>query len=440
MSDTTARLALPLLAAAQAQKHVTLNEALMALDSLVHLSVIDRTRSAPPSAPGPGDRHLIAAGASGAWSGRTGQIAVFQDGGWDYFLPKAGWRLWVAQEERLLVHNGAGFEALTLRRTDRLGVSTDADPVNRLSVASEAVLFSHAGAGTQLKLNKAGPGDTAALLFQTGFSARAELGLAGQDDFGLKVSADGANFREALRVERATGRVSLPEGLVDAASGLRPLLFAPCPPAVLWQPSLAAPASPRTYTIASRSGGAITLTQPRVGEFYGDGMRQRARIRIWNISKTPAQPAWVNWNNAAATFNVSDAAQIAGWSAGETLRLGDPDPTGLNTTGMVAIDCGDHLFNALGGAFAQRGVRLEVTVQGVGGAARCDVSGTGAAGAALTAHAPSDGSLATVILDCPTPTPSPASGAHLIYLSEQLLGAATALGAGRMVRLVGLLV
>jgi hypothetical protein len=47
------------------------------------------------------------------------------------------------------------------------------------------------------------------------------MGLAGTDDFSVKVSADGASWREALRVDRASGRVSFPSG------GAREMLAAP---------------------------------------------------------------------------------------------------------------------------------------------------------------------------------------------------------------------
>ena len=51
MTDTTPNLAWPVIAAAQAQKHVTHNEALHRLDTLVHLAVLDRGLAAPPGAP-----------------------------------------------------------------------------------------------------------------------------------------------------------------------------------------------------------------------------------------------------------------------------------------------------------------------------------------------------------------------------------------------------
>ena len=56
MSDATNHLLLPYILAAQAQKHVTHNEALRILDGLVHLSVLDRDLTAPPASPADGDR------------------------------------------------------------------------------------------------------------------------------------------------------------------------------------------------------------------------------------------------------------------------------------------------------------------------------------------------------------------------------------------------
>ena len=47
-------MALPLIDAAQAQKHVTHNEALRLLDALVQLAVESRTLTAPPGSPAEG--------------------------------------------------------------------------------------------------------------------------------------------------------------------------------------------------------------------------------------------------------------------------------------------------------------------------------------------------------------------------------------------------
>lgn len=86
MSDSI-HLGLPYLEAAQAQKHVTLNEALRRLDALVQLSVIDTTHDSPPTSPVEGARYIVATPASGTWSGKENRIAAFADGAWTYFTP-----------------------------------------------------------------------------------------------------------------------------------------------------------------------------------------------------------------------------------------------------------------------------------------------------------------------------------------------------------------
>ncbi len=69
MPDTSTHLLLPYLLAAQAQKHVTVNEALRLLDGLVQLAVLDRHLTTPPASPADGDRYIVASGATGAWAG-----------------------------------------------------------------------------------------------------------------------------------------------------------------------------------------------------------------------------------------------------------------------------------------------------------------------------------------------------------------------------------
>ncbi|MCZ4352272.1 hypothetical protein O4H61_07055 [Roseovarius aestuarii] len=91
---------------------------------------------------------------------------------------------------------------------DGVGINTTADGTNKLAIASEASLFSHDGAGHQIKVNKASTADTAALLFQTNWSGRAEMGLTGQNEFTVKVSDDGSVWTEALRINGVTGSLT----------------------------------------------------------------------------------------------------------------------------------------------------------------------------------------------------------------------------------------
>lgn len=215
MPDSSPILSLPLIQPAQAQKHVTHNEALLALEALVQLAVADRSLTAPPASPAEGARHIVAAGATGDWAGKAGQVALWQNGGWVFLAPQTGFRAWIAAEGVAAVWTGAAWvtQADQPLQAAQLGVSTAPDAVNRLSVVSPATLFSHAGAGHQVKVNKAAAGETASLLFQSNWSGRAEMGLAGGDDFSLKVSGDGAAWAEALVADRSTAQVRLPGGL-----------------------------------------------------------------------------------------------------------------------------------------------------------------------------------------------------------------------------------
>ena len=106
---TSTNLILPFLEAAQAQKHVTVNDAVLGLDAIVQLSVKDRDLSVPPGTPADGARYIVGAGATGAWAAQDGHIAAYQDGVWRFYIPREGWRCWVEDENILLIHDGAGW-------------------------------------------------------------------------------------------------------------------------------------------------------------------------------------------------------------------------------------------------------------------------------------------------------------------------------------------
>ena len=88
-----------------------------------------------------------------------------------------------------------------------------ADSYNRFSINTPAMLFNNAGNGIEATFNKNAAGDDASFAFKTGFSARALIGLLGSDDFSFKVSPDGGTFHEAIKIDRSSGRVELPEPL-----------------------------------------------------------------------------------------------------------------------------------------------------------------------------------------------------------------------------------
>ncbi len=378
MSDTSTHLGLPYLLAAQAQKHVTHNEALRLLDAMVQLSVLDRTRTTPPASPADGDRHLVASGATGLWAGWDLNVAFWVDGVWLRLVPRQGWLVWIAAEQAFVVWNGSVWDPVgvpqevsdaifslvndadptkkalfslsgittgttrtftlpntsselailagtqtftgnktfsgtltasgtvtvsaaaatigTATTTSTYGMGTGAtttgvtktlnlgtggasgsttvvnigsatagaagttvvntptvtfanavtqvgmpqanltaqllglggataDSYNRVSVNTPALLFNNAGAGIEATVNKAAAGNDAAFAFKTGFSVRALIGLLGNDDFSFKVSPDGSAFFDAIKVDRTSGQVELPQPTI-----LPGLSAAPSPP------------------------------------------------------------------------------------------------------------------------------------------------------------------------------------------------------------------
>lgn len=107
----TAQFGLPLVAPSQAQKHVTVNEALVRLDAVAQLRVISSSLAQPPSSAVEGASYLLPSGASGEWQGKAGQIAVQCNGGWIYLAPKRGWRTWDEGRSLSLAFDGTGWIA-----------------------------------------------------------------------------------------------------------------------------------------------------------------------------------------------------------------------------------------------------------------------------------------------------------------------------------------
>jgi hypothetical protein len=233
MSDATPRLGLPWLMPAQAQKHVTVNESLGRLDALVQCAVRSRATTAQPGAPAQGEAWILPGGASGAdWDGfAEHDIAYHQDGAWRRIAARAGLTAYVLDEGALLLFDGADWTPITdaitaLDNLDRLGVGTTPDASNpfaaKLNTALWTARYAAEGGTGDLRyaMNKEAPGDTVSLVLQSDWSGRAELGLAGSDDFSLKVSADGQVWTEALPVDRTNGAVALGRASIGALTAL----------------------------------------------------------------------------------------------------------------------------------------------------------------------------------------------------------------------------
>lgn len=93
--SVTARFALPLLSAGQAQKELHHNEALTLLDALAQPSAESAGSNTPPGDPAPGQCWIVGPAPAAAWAGRGGALAIWTAGGWRYATPREGMAIWV---------------------------------------------------------------------------------------------------------------------------------------------------------------------------------------------------------------------------------------------------------------------------------------------------------------------------------------------------------
>lgn len=107
----TPHLGITLLEQSQAQKEVTVNEALYRIDALLNSGVIDKDLSAPPGSPTQGDVYIVASSPTGAWSGKAKYVAYY-DQIWRFIEPREGLMLWVDDENKRYVYNGSAWEEI----------------------------------------------------------------------------------------------------------------------------------------------------------------------------------------------------------------------------------------------------------------------------------------------------------------------------------------
>lgn len=346
----TPSLSLPLLAAAQAQKHVTHNEALLRLDRLTQAAATSRHIAAPPAGATDGAAYIVPPDASGTWAGHTGMLAIYDSGAWDFLPAPVGLRVYVEDEGALLIFDGSDWRGIS-EQTPKLGINATADGANRLAVASSASLFSHSGNGHQLKINKANAADTASMLFQSGFTGHAELGLAGSNSFVMKVSGNGTSWTTAIAIDSATGAVSMPATprvemrQLKHAVKTTPFTTTATTPAAT---GLAVSVTPTGTPCRMRVSGQIVLgadfwfTAPRVAIY-------RSGTKIWPsgtgylehqlLANTSANSGYVSMScpftfidtlaaPGAVTYEIYLATLTAGYASYLNRRHLDTDPRG----------------------------------------------------------------------------------------------------------------
>jgi hypothetical protein len=181
----TPLLGLPLIDAAQAQKHVTHNRAITLLEGDTQLAVIDRTLTAPPGSPADGDRHLIAAGATGAWAGEDYNVAFYRDGVWLILTPREGWLCWVAAEALALRYTSGAW-------VDAAGARSPHGACAVPRILEELVTLS----GASVNSASAIPNGSICL----GVSARSGPGITGATSYAVGIAGETTKFGNMLNI------------------------------------------------------------------------------------------------------------------------------------------------------------------------------------------------------------------------------------------------
>ncbi len=360
-------LRLPYLDANQNQKTVTHNAALRMLDALVNLHVASTVLSAPPAAPNDGQCWIVASGGTGAWLGKDLNVAAWQDGAWSFYAPNPGFVAYVDALGAALMWTGSAWTSLlgaikTLGLA-ALGIGTGADATNPLSAKLNAALFaalpttaSPAGTGdVRVKLSKQAAGNTASILFQDSWSGRAEIGLAGDDDFHVKVSPDGASFYDAIVVAAAGGGVSF---LVSPG--------APTPAAGDSSTKLATTAfvAGAVAAVTGSGGGSVTSVAGRTGAVtlgVGDvaGAAPLASPALTGIPTAPTAPAGTNSAQLATTSFVAASFVTYAFASATYATAANATLTGTPTAPTPAQ--GDNSTKLATTAYADRAAAALIT-------------------------------------------------------------------------------
>lgn len=190
-----------------------MNPNLSKLDALVQGAVKRRDLTAPPTA-GDGDRYIIPGSATGAWAGRTNQIAIWTAAAsaWTFYVPQPGWMMWDLSSSPLALYVWDGSTWLRALQIGQTGPGGSGHPKPTMSVGID---------GTNTINN-----DLIALwLFYEGSGDVAHELVAGRDATASDAGTWVTNADGPLLVLDGTDDLTVPSDTIFDPSGDFTLLF-----------------------------------------------------------------------------------------------------------------------------------------------------------------------------------------------------------------------
>lgn len=104
----TPNYALPEIVVGQRNKEITHNTAIRLIEGVLG-GIVDKDLTTPPTLV-EGNAYLIPSGASGAWSGKTNNIAIAVNGAWEFIEPSTRLGvIFVKDESRFYRYNGSAW-------------------------------------------------------------------------------------------------------------------------------------------------------------------------------------------------------------------------------------------------------------------------------------------------------------------------------------------
>lgn len=194
--ETTPRLGLPYVIAAQAQKHIPINESLARLDGLVQLAVESRTVSVQPFSPVSGGVWIA------AWPGPpAGTLMRFEAGVWEALTPAEGVLAWVKDENQMVAFDGAAWVPLSATFRSTIAAQTPNLANTRLEVLEQEVTLSGAATATSIAI----PNRAIVLAVST----RTTAAITGAASYNCGVSGDTSKFGGSLGVAKNSSNIGV---------------------------------------------------------------------------------------------------------------------------------------------------------------------------------------------------------------------------------------